>query len=64
MNVRDCVRYKNTLKHFIRLRNSSKSVTLDSRRKIQETGTKTKTKYEAKLLLIPQTLRTRAELAA
>ena len=27
MDVRDCVRYKNTLKHFIRLRSSSKSVT-------------------------------------
>ena len=27
MDVRDCVRYTNTLKHFIRLRNSSKNVT-------------------------------------
>jgi len=27
MDVRDCIRYKNTLKHFIHLRISSKSVT-------------------------------------
>ena len=62
MDVRDCIRYQNALKHFIHLRSSSKRVQpFDSRRESQQTGTKTKSKYEAKLL-IPQTLRTRAEL--
>ena len=64
MDVRDCIRYRNKLKHLIHLRSSSKRVTVRFATWNPANWHENQIEIQSKILLIPQTLRTRAELVA
>ena len=59
MDVRDCIRYKNTLKLFIHLRSSSKRVTARFATWNPANWHENQIEIRCKTLLIPQTLSTR-----